>query len=241
MLRQNRARHGLLIGAAATAALLVWLGLRLAPESAPVARGAADVYLRNCIECHGQPGNAFPNDAALECAKQSSAAVHPRYEGHCRDLLAYFEVVRLKRSFAKRAESQRPNQLLLGERLARKYGCFQCHGELGQGGFRNAGALKGYVPGYFGRDFAQLTRGGSAESVRAWISQGIDLALYDKPIEGTVAKFFIDRQVVSMPRFGTLPETQIRLLIDYVIALNRFGEMEAKEIRAYSWLTQQPP
>ena len=108
---------------------------------------------------------------------QSIEPTHPAYEGTCRDLLAYFEAVRLKRTFAMRVKSQNPNRLLQGERLAREYNCFQCHGELGQGGFRNAGALKGYIPGYFGDDFAQLTRGGNAESIRAWISQGIDPAL----------------------------------------------------------------
>jgi hypothetical protein len=110
---------------------------------------------------------------------------------------------------------------------------------LGQGGFRNAGALKGYIPGYFGDDFAQLTRGGSAESIRIWITQGIDPALFEYPIEGTIAEFFIEHQAVSMPKYGTLPDSKIGILTDYVIALNKFGEMDAKSIRAYGRLTQQ--
>ena len=237
---RKKVRQGIFLSATVAAALLVGIGVRLVPESTPVARGATYAYMGGCIGCHGQPGEAPSEYPVRECAAKSIEPTHPRYEGSCRDLLAYFEAVRLKRTFSKRANSRNPNRLLQGERLARKYSCFQCHGELGQGGFRNAGALKGYIPGYFGDDFAQLTRGGSAESIRAWISQGIDPALFDYPIEGTIAEFFIEHQAVSMPNYGTLSDSKIRILTDYVIALNKLGEMDAKSIRAYSRLTQQP-
>ena len=236
---RKKVRQGLILSAMAGAALLVWLGVRLVPESTPAARGATYAYMGVCIECHGQPGDAPSDVPALECVGASIEPTHPYYEGTCRDLLAYFEVVRLKRTFSKRANSRNPNRLLQGERLARKYSCFQCHGELGQGGFRNAGSLKGYIPGYFGDDFALLTRGGSTDSVRTWISQGIDPALFANPIEGIIAEFFIEHQAVSMPKYGTLPDSKIRILTDYVIALNKFGQMDAKSIRAYSRLTQQ--
>lgn len=236
---RKRARQILFVSATAAAALAVLLGFRLVPESAPVERGAVSAYLRGCIDCHGQPGDAFPNDSVLECARESVKPPHPRYEGECRDLLAYFEAVRTKRTFTKRAKSQNPNRLLQGERLARKYNCFQCHGELGQGGFRNSGAFKGYIPGYFGDDFAQLTSRGDVESVRVWISQGIDPALFENLVEGAIAEFFIGRQTVSMPIYGTLSDSEIRILADYVITLNQFGAMDAKRIRAYSRLTQQ--
>lgn len=235
----KRATRTLFLCAVAVTAFLVWLGFRLQPESTPVARGAAYAYMRGCIECHGQPGEAFPDDSALECDEIGFKRTHSTYEWACRDVLAYFEVVRLKRTFRKRAKPLHPNRILQGERLARKYNCFQCHGELGQGGFRNTGAFKGYIPGYFGGDFALLTRGGQAESVRAWIIQGIDPALLEHPIEGTIAKFFIEHQAVSMPKFGSLPESKIGILTDYVISLHQFGEMDAKEIRAYSQLTQR--
>ncbi len=236
---RKKVQQGLFLSATVAAALLVWLGVRLVPESTPVARGATYAYMGGCIECHGQPADASSDDPALECAGKSIGPTHPHYEGRCRDLLAYFEAVRLKRTFSKRVNSRNPNRLLQGERLARKYSCFQCHGELGQGGFRNAGALKGYIPGYFGDDFAQLTRGGSAESIRVWISQGIDPALFEYPIKGTIAEFFIEHQAISMPNYGTLSDAKIRILTDYVIALNKLGEMDAKSIRAYSRLTQQ--
>jgi len=237
----ERTSQILFLCATVAAALLVWLGIRLVPESTPVARGTAYAYMRNCIECHGQSGEALTDDTALECNEDLLKPTHPSYEGECHDLLAYFEAVRLKRTFRKRAKSKRPNRLLQGEYLARKYYCFQCHGELGRGGFPNSGAFKGYIPGYFGDDFALLTRGGDTESVRAWITQGIDPALLEHPIKGTIAEFFIEHQAVSMPKFGTLPGSKIGILTDYVITLNQFGEMDAKGIRTYSRLTQRPP
>lgn len=42
-----------------------------------------------------------------------------------------------------------------------------------------------------------------------------------------------------MPIFGSLPDSAIRLLADYVIALNQLGAMDAKAIRAYSRRTLQ--
>lgn len=233
-------REGVLICVIATAAVLVSQGLRFIPESSPAARGAAAANSQGCIECHGQSAPGFPNDVDLSCANVGVNSTHPRYDGRCNDVLAFFEVVRLKRTFDRRAKSADQNRLLQGEILARQYNCFQCHGEMGQGGFRNVGALKGYIPGYFGNDFARLTQGGSTESVRTWISQGIDPALFANPIEGNIAEYFIERQEVSMPRFGTLPDSSIQILTDYVIALNKFGEMDASSIRAYGRQTQQP-
>jgi len=234
-------RKGVLTYAVAVslAAVLVSQGLRLVPESSPVERGAAVAHSAGCIDCHGQPGTSFPDEARLSCRNAGASIGHPAYDGRCSDVLAYFEVVRLKRSFRERADAPNPNRLLQGERLARQYNCFQCHGELGQGGFRNAGALKGYIPGYFGKDFALLTQDGNPESVRRWISQGIDPALYSKPFDGTIARFFIERQEVSMPIFTSLPDTSIQILTDYVIALNQFGAMDVKAIRAYGELTRQ--
>lgn len=234
-------RTGMLAYAVAIglAAVLGSQGLRLIPESSPVERGSVAAHSAGCIDCHGQPDTNFPDDARLSCRNAGMGGGHPPYEGRCSDVLAYFEVIRLKRSFRVRAEAPNPNRLLQGERLARQYNCFQCHGELGQGGFRNAGALKGYIPGYFGKDFALLTQNGSPESVRSWISQGIDPAIYSNPVDGLFARFFIERQEVSMPIFASLPDSSIQILADYVIALNQLGAMDASAIRAYSEETRR--
>lgn len=229
----------MLVSVVVTAALLAWLGVRLVPETSPAARGGADAFSGGCINCHGQPDEEASDKSAPECSEEISEPSHPVFDASCYDLLAYFEIVRLKRTFGRRANSSRPNRLLEGERLARQYNCFQCHGELGQGGFANRRALKGYVPGYFGRDFAALTRGGDIESVRSWISHGVDRVLYERPLTGTFAKYFIERQEVSMPKFATLPESEIQILAEYVIALNRIGAMDASAIRSYARLTTQ--
>ena len=231
-------RHLMFMVVGIVAALLASLGQRLVPESTPFGRGAENGNNGSCNSCHGQTEIGYPDDSWLDCGNAGAKNRHPQYEGDCGDLLAYFEMVRLKRSFQARSMVPVQNRLLQGEILARQYNCFQCHGELGQGGFRNAGALKGYIPGYFGNDFTLLTRGGNPESVMAWISQGIDPALFDHPLVGPVAGFFIDNQEISMPKFGTIPYPQRRVLTDYVIMLSKFGEMNAKEIRAYSRLTQ---
>lgn len=229
---------GILTCVIAVVAVFMPWSLRLVPESSPVERGAAAANSYGCIDCHGKSEPGFPDDVDLSCTNIRVSSSHPDYAGRCSDLLAYFEVVRLKRTFPARLESANPNRLLVGESLARQYNCFQCHGELGQGGFRNAGALKGYIPGYFGNDFALLTRDGDTESVQNWIRQGIDPAIFSRPLEGTIAEFFIDRQEISMPIFGTLPDSTIRILADYVISLNQLGAMDAGAIRAYSEQTQ---
>ena len=177
----------------------------------------------------------------MRCSEKAPTSTHPKYTGDCSDLLAYFEAVAVKRTFRARVESGTPNTLLQGEYLARTYGCFQCHGELGQGGLRNAGALKGYVPGYFGNDFRALTRGGSTDSVKAWITKGVDPALIDRPVTGRIARFFLQHQAISMPKYATLPDAEIRLLTAYVVKLSQFGEMDAQKIRAYAELTQAVP
>ncbi|MEE8260869.1 MAG: hypothetical protein V3R83_00145, partial [Gammaproteobacteria bacterium] len=88
---REKVQQGLFLSATVAAALLVWLGVRLVPESTPVARGATYAYMGGCIDCHGQSGNTPSDDTALECAGKSIEPTHPHYEGRCRDLLAYFE------------------------------------------------------------------------------------------------------------------------------------------------------
>lgn len=227
-------RNGALFCAVTAILILVSQGSRFIPESSPAARGAAAANSYGCIDCHGRAEPQYPDDVNLSCANAGNNTTHPRYDGRCSDVLAYFELVRLKRTFRERAASPERNRLLQGEILVRQYNCFQCHGEMGQGGFRNAGALKGYIPGYFGKDFTLLTQNASTESVRTWIRQGIDPVLFSKPIEGKIAEFFIERQEISMPVFGALPDSTVQVIADYVIALNELGAMDAKALRAYS-------
>lgn len=210
-----------------------WVKSRMAPESAPVARGAEYAQIRGCVDCHGNANDRSADANDTHCSNQNRMDWHPEYAVQCSDVMAYFETVRLRRNIDERLDSGSENLLAAGEALARKYHCFQCHGHMGQGGFANAGSLKGYVPGYFGDDFKLLTNNGDPESVRSWIVNGLDDAIVHEPVTGLLARFFFWRQAVSMPSFNSLPAEEVDVLVDYVIALNRFGPMTADVVRAY--------
>ena len=210
-----------------------WAAQRIAPESAPVARGAAYAQVRGCVGCHGDPKKPFPDSNDSGCSDLNEMPWHPDYDVACADVLAYFETVRLSRNFEDRARFNMDNPLLAGERLVRQYHCFNCHGHLGQGGFKNSKSLKGYVPGYFGSDFRDLTRNANPESVREWIMHGLDPAILEAPVSGWIAAFFFDRQAVSMPSYKSLEPEEVEILVDYVIAINRFGPMTAEGVRSY--------
>ena len=233
-MRLNRPIFGVIVlSSVISISILAWSISRLTPESSPVARGAAYAGVRGCIDCHGDPENPLANANQRECSMSRQVAGHPPYSVECSDAMAYFEVIRLRRSLSKRLPTSDQNSLAAGDRLAREFHCFQCHGYLGQGGFQNAGSFKGYVPGYFGTDFKLLTRNGDPESVRAWITNGIDTALFDEPITGSIAKYFIQREAVNMPSYKSLPPEQIETLVNYVIAINELGPMTAKLVRSY--------
>ena len=226
--------NGVLIGSALIPVLvLAWIGYRIAPETAPVARGAAYAQVRGCVGCHGDPDNPLADANDNGCSNINNISWHPKYDAECTDAIAYFETVRLRRNFDDRAQINIKSPLFAGEKLARQYHCFQCHGHLGQGGFKNSKSLKGYVPGYFGSDFRILTRNADPDSVRAWIVRGMDSAILEKPVTGRIAEFFFRRQAVSMPSYKSLPPEEIDILVNYVIALNKFGPMTAQSVRSY--------
>ena len=226
------------------AGLVVWLltdvYLRLAPESSPVARGGATPGIYSCLTCHGNIDAVAPPAWSLSCERRSPTQRHPNYEGRCEDLLAFFAVARVRSSLTERLATEPSNRLLAGEHLARRFYCFQCHGELGQGGFPNSGALKGYVPGYFGDDFRQLTNDASRTAVTAWIVDGTNPDLLNRFIEGPIAAFFFQRQAIQMPQHDSLADSELSLLVDYVLAVQALGPMNASTVREYDRLTREP-
>jgi len=213
--------------------VLVWASYRMAPESSPVARGAAYAQIRGCVECHGDPVNPLADANSESCSNVNKLSWHPQYDAECTDVMAYFETVRLRRSFDDRSKIGINSPLIAGEQLARTYHCFQCHGRLGQGGFKNAKSLKGYVPGYFGADFKMLTSNADPDSVREWIMHGMDSTILEEPLLGRVAAFFFGRQAVGMPSYKSLQPEEIEILVNYVIAVHEFGPMTAKTVRSY--------
>lgn len=117
--------------------------------------------------------------------------------------------------------------LALGDRISRQQGCYQCHGELGQGGVENPLSFKGSIPGFFGDAFRELTDGGKPEEILHWIDHGRGLAV-EKGLRGTFAKRFFDQQAIGMPGYGGLiRESEKAVLVAYLLALNEMGPLDA--------------
>ena len=228
----------LVLTAVLVAPALAWSVYRLMPESSPLARGAEYAATRGCIECHGKPLQKLPEFGDEACESPNRIPLHPKYQVDCADALAYFEASRLLRQFDERNPVESGNLLAEGERLARKYYCFQCHGQLGQGGFGNKGSLKGYVPGYFGADFRVLTNNGDPESVRNWIAYGRDPAILKGMLTGRIARYFFNREAINMPSYQSLDPGELETLVNYEIAINKFGPMTTSTIRAYAEQSQ---
>ncbi len=130
-----------------------------------------------------------------------------------------------------------PDQLLIsGDRLSRKYGCYQCHGELGQGGVANPASFKGYIPGFFGQDFLKLTASGDRAEILHWIDHGRGRAV-ETGLLGRLAKNYLDGQAIPMPGYReqvTTPEKE--LLADYLLLVNKSGPLSAKAIERIATL-----
>jgi mono/diheme cytochrome c family protein len=105
-----------------------------------------------------------------------------------------------------------------GQELAYRLGCFHCHGAMGAGLSQNPGALKGYIPGWWGSDFRELVR--NDDELQGWILRGEVPRLRDNPI----AAHFIHRQRVYMPAYrGFVTDTELKALTRYVRWINAGG------------------
>jgi mono/diheme cytochrome c family protein len=117
-----------------------------------------------------------------------------------------------------------------GDRLSRRYGCYQCHGELGQGGVANPDSLKGYIPGFFGKDFRALTANGDRGEVLYWIDHGRGQAIESGPL-GRVARYYFESQATKMPGYrDQMSAVEKELLADYLLLLDRKGPLSAKDV-----------
>lgn len=128
---------------------------------------------------------------------------------------------------------------VLGDRLSRQQGCYQCHGELGQGGVSNLSSFKGYIPGFFGSDFRELTQDGDREELLHWIDHGRGIAV-ESGILGGLAKGYRERQAIDMPAYeNSLSEYEKNILIDFMLALNDKGPMQLADIEAAAQLLSE--
>lgn len=119
-----------------------------------------------------------------------------------------------------------------GEKLARKAGCFACHGELGQGGINNLGSFKGYIPGFFGKDFEILTDGAKEQEIKEWIRDGVSKKFYNQNILGfKPGKMFTEKQSIQMPAYKEyLTEEEIDTLVQYTLELHKKGQITYKDL-----------
>jgi mono/diheme cytochrome c family protein len=132
-----------------------------------------------------------------------------------------------------------PDQLFIaGDHLSRKYGCYQCHGELGQGGVANPDSFKGYIPGLFGQDVAQLTANLDRDEIIYWIDHGRGRAI-ESGLLGKLAKKYLDQQATQMPGYrDQLTAAEKGLLADFVILLNKKGPLPPQEIERLTALLE---
>ena len=104
-------------------------------------------------------------------------------------------------------------------------GCAGCHGPGGLYARPNPGSLKNYIPSWDGDDFPELVR--SREEFDQWVKRGIS----ERFDHNWLARFFVRRAVIVMPRFEKhLQPGDLDLLWDYVRWLRAGGRTASSEI-----------
>ena len=126
----------------------------------------------------------------------------------------------------------RDHLLALGDRLARQHGCYQCHGEFGQGGADNPSSFKGYIPGFFGADFMKLTNHADPAEILHWIDFGRGKEIESGAL-GALAKKYLDDQAIGMPGYrDQLTPLEKTALVDYLLLLNKEGPLSAEKLES---------
>ena len=86
-------------------------------------------------------------------------------------------------------------QAARGRSLVRQHRCEACHGTAGSGGVLNPRSLKGYIPGWLGKDYTDLVQ--SDAELHQWILEGG----IERLSRARVARFFLTRQRLQMPGY----------------------------------------
>ncbi len=105
---------------------------------------------------------------------------------------------------------------LRGEVIARRLGCFACHGSEGKGGILDPGARGGTVPGWDGSTVATYAR--DEQEIREWILDGAPQRLAKSGIaDGRPAG-------IPMPAYrGRISSQELADLLVYFRAVSAFG------------------
>lgn len=138
--------------------------------------------------------------------------------------------------YAEGSQLSREELIVFGDRLSRQQACYQCHGEYGQGGIPNPDSFKGYVPGFFGEEFRELTDGGDRSEIAHWIDHGRGLEIESGWL-GWLSKKYFDGQAIGMPAYeSAMSEREKTLLVDFVLLLNEMGPLGSSEIESINRL-----
>ncbi|HVP39851.1 MAG TPA: hypothetical protein VMS93_11785 [Candidatus Saccharimonadales bacterium] len=82
-----------------------------------------------------------------------------------------------------------------GLEVARRAGCFSCHGPLGLFARPDPGSVKGYIPAWRGLDAVELVR--SPAEFGQWVRNGWP----DRFVHQAIANWFLHHEAVRMPAF----------------------------------------
>lgn len=203
-----------------------------------VQRGADLAVAQGCLGCHAGPGvspllprpfaelddvdpetlrewilDGMPwrvrQDPEILDALEAAAIRMPAWrerlsDAQVDDLVAYLRALAA-------ADLPRDPAARKGYAVAERLGCFRCHGPGGRSAGSNPGSLKGYIPPWDGRDFAELVV--DQGELREWVLGGRPQRLQASPL----ARFFLDRQAIRMPAFrGQVTEEELRALEAYI-------------------------
>jgi mono/diheme cytochrome c family protein len=211
----------------------------------PVERGARVAAANGCLSCHGPSGRAVDPDGGrgigpIPSFEHDDVSSYARSDAEIREWIQDGKPRRLREEPGEPAPLLRmpswrgvlsareldevvayvkavsefdpvPAGALPGREKAARLGCFACHGPGGRGDTPNPGSLKGYIPSWSGSDLAELAR--DEEEVREWIRDGSPRRLRENPL----AAFFMRRQAIRMPAFGSrVSEDELRQLTAYI-------------------------
>lgn len=223
-----------LVAVSAVTVLFWWRSANVGP----VQRGADLALAQGCLGCHEGPGvspllpgpfadlgNVDPatlrewildgmpwrvrQDPEARKSLEEAPIRMPAWRGRLSDSQVDDLVAYVRASAA--ADIPELPAARTGHAVAERLGCFRCHGPGGRGAGSNPGSLKGYIPPWDGRDFAELVA--DEGELREWILGGRTQRLQANPL----ARFFLDRQTIRMPAFrGHVTEEELQALEAYI-------------------------